>query len=239
MKTDYQDFLLSVANAADRAGSAGVRRRFILKYRDSFPSYSPSDLHAHQMYYREIREWWSTKLKELPIEEPDEEFGLHVVVLRHKLRVIWLLASSGAGELAVLNRIDQLNTAYYRAYRLASELPHEVWRQHLLGACSSLRGQHEKLRVCANTACEQATMYFFREFNRSKYCSVTCSQAAANFRRKEHLKNMPPKEFKRSKEARDRMSQSARVRWERVRKTIGLRRGEHRADNESKDSGAE
>lgn len=182
------------------------------QYREWFPPYDPSHLHAHEMYYREVCGWWSTDLRELPVEEPDEAFGFHVAVLRRKLQVIWLLASSGA-EQEVLNRIDQLNTAYYRRYRLALDVLNDEWRRRLLGACGWLRWRFQGLKVCENPTCEQLTTYFFRRWNNHKYCSERCSLDADRLRRMERLKSMPFKRFKRSEEARLRMSESARRRW--------------------------
>jgi len=228
LNDDYQDFLCSVANGADRADALGVRRRFARLYGEWFPPFDWIDLPPHKGYYREVSAWWNTDLGELPAEEPDETFGLHVVILRRKLRVIWLLASSRV-ETEAMHRIDQLSTHYYRSYCLDLRERNEDRLRRLSGACHWLRKNVEKLKVCENTRCEQLTKYFVRRWNNHKYCSDSCVQEADELRRQEQSKTKPRKHFKRSSEARERMSQSATERWARDRQGSGLKRGEHRA----------
>jgi hypothetical protein len=222
---DFQDFLCSVANGTERANIAGVRRRFTHLYGDWFPPFEAFDLHSHKAYYPEIREWWNAGLIELPVEEPDEKFGLHVVILRRKLRVIWLLASSLA-QTEANHRIHQLSTHYYRTYCLDLRGRDETKLKRLSGACQWL-GKHVKnLKVCENPQCEQLTKYFVRGGSNNKYCSKDCGWDVDRIRRNERLRTVPPKQFKRSSEARERMSQSATERWEKIRKTSGRKRGE-------------
>ena len=229
LNDDYQDFLSSVANGADRASTAGVRRRFTRLYRDWFAPFEAAvDLHPHKAYYREVIAWWNTELGTLPVEESDGQFGLHVVVLRRKLRVIWLLSSSGA-ETEAMHRIDQLSTHYYRTYYLDFREQSEARRERLLGVCQWLGKHIGKLKVCENPTCGQMTTYFLRKGNNTKYCSKQCGQDTEGVKRQERLKSMPPKQFKRSPEARERMSQSATKRWARQRQESGLKRGEHLA----------
>jgi hypothetical protein len=229
MDDDYQDFLCSVANGADRANAVGVRKRFARLYGDWFPPFEAVvDLPPHKGYYREVTAWWKTDLGELPSEEPDETFGLHVVILRRKLRVIWLLASSRA--LTDANyRIEQLSTHYYRTYCLDLRDRNEARLKRLSGACHWLKKYVEKLKVCENPQCEQLTKYFVRRQNNQKYCSDLCVQEAAELRWHEQSKTKPRRHFKRSSEARERMSQSATERWARERQGSGLKRGEHPA----------
>jgi len=156
--------------------------------------------------------------RQLPLEAPDKQFGLQVVILRRKLRVIWLLASSG-DESEAIGRIDQLSTHYYRTYCLSLRERSEARLRLLSGACRWLRKHVGKLKVCENPKCEQLTTYFLRRWNNNKYCSDKCSQDADGVRRKELLKSMPPKPFKRSPEARNRMSESAKRRWAKHRRT--------------------
>jgi hypothetical protein len=221
-----EDFLLAVVNAADSSRDADVRRYFVQRYGEWFSPFEGFDLHTHKAYYREVIEWWNTKLMELPLEEPDQRFGLHVVILRRKLRVIWLLASSGA-EPEAMHRIDQLSTHYYRSYYLDLREQSAVRRDRLYGACCWLRSNVEKLKVCENPQCERTTKYFLRKWNNNKYCSDLCVADAQEQRRLERRKNKPLKAFIRSDEAREKMSQSATKRWERDRKESGLKRGEH------------
>lgn len=218
LKDDFQDFVCSVSNGADRARVAGVRRRFTRMYGGWFPPFEAAvDLHPHKAYYREVIAWWDTDLMELSVEEPDEKFGLHVVILRRKLRVIWLLASSLA-ETEANYRIDQLSTHYYRTYCLDLRERDETKLKLLSGACHWLKKHVGKLKVCENPQCKQMTKYFVRRWNNHKYCSDSCVQEADELRRQEQSRTRLPKRFKRSPEARGKMSQSAT-------ETLGARQG--------------
>jgi hypothetical protein len=229
LEDDYQDFVCSVANSADRAIVAGVRRRFSRLYGDWFPPFeADADLHPQKAYYREVIDWWKTGLAELSLEEPDEQFGLHVVILRRKLRVIWLLASSG-DQTEANYRIGQLSTHYYRNYCLDLREQDATKLKRLSGACHWLGKHLNNLKVCQNPQCEQLTKYFVHGWGNRKYCSPSCSQEADKLRRQSQSQTRPPKAFKRSPEARERMSQSATERWEQVRNASGLKRGEQPA----------
>jgi hypothetical protein len=205
-----------------------VRGRFARQYGDWFPPFEDVDLHPHKAYYREVTAWWNTELGELSVEEPDATFGLHVVILRRKLRLIWLLSSS-RDETETMHRIDQLSTHHYRTYCLGLRERNEARLKRLSAACHWLRRNVEKLRVCENPTCERMTTYFLRRENNTKYCSKECFRDAEEVSRKKRLKNLPPKRFKRSLEARGKMSQSATERWARQRQENGLKRGEHLA----------
>jgi hypothetical protein len=217
----YEDFLLSVVNAAERSGDADLRGYFVRRYGNWFPPYQKHQLKAHEWYYHEVRAWWKTSLRDLPEEDPDDHFGLHATILRHKLRVIWLLASSG-NQPEAANRITQMVTAYYRRYHLALEARDQEWgRERLLGACQWLGGQLDKMRECANPTCQQIRRYFLRVHNNDKYCSRECTQEAHDLRHAQRSKHLPQKPFKRSKLSRDKMSESAKRRWAKWREERG------------------
>lgn len=207
----YEDFLLAVVNAAERSDDADLRGYFVRRYGNWFPTYQQHQLQAHEAYYREVRAWWKTSGVDLPEEDADDHFGLHSVILRHKLRVIWLLASSG-NEAEAGKRVTQMSAAYYRRYELAMASP-DWERDGLLGACNWLNFQLEKLKVCANPMCQTMRRYFLRVHNNDKYCSRECTQEADKLRREERSKRNPPKGFKRSKLSRDKMKESAERRW--------------------------
>lgn len=224
----YQEFLCFVANGAERAHGVGKRTDFIRRYGDWFPPFERHhDSTPHEAYYRDVINWWKTGKTELPLEKPDAQFGLHAVILRRKLRLIWLLADSGDIEEAI-RRVEQLSTHYYRWYILDPEggPKSEARLRHLRGACGWLRGNVEKLRVCKNPNCQQEK-YFFQYKNR-KYCSTLCYAEAETLRREERAR-ANPKEYKRSPAARKNMSQSALRRWEEERSKRGLKRGERGA----------
>jgi hypothetical protein len=212
----YEDFLLSVVNAVERRGDADLRGYFVRRYGNWFPPYQKDrQLQAHNAYYHEVRAWWKTSRGDLPEEDADDQFGLHFVILRHKLRVIWLLASSG-NEAEAGKRVTQMSAAYYRRYQLALESP-DWERDGLLGACYWLNSQLNKLKVCGNPMCQTMRRYFLRVRNNDKYCSRECTQEADKLRREERSKRNPPKPFKRSKLSRDKMSESAKRRWAKQR----------------------
>jgi hypothetical protein len=154
-----------------------VRGRFARQYGDWFPPFEDVDLHPHKAYYREVTAWWNTELGELSVEEPDATFGLHVVILRRKLRLIWLLSSS-RDETETMHRIDQLSTHHYRTYCLGLRERNEARLKRLSAACHWLRRNVEKLRVCENPTCERMTTYFLRRENNTKYCSKECFRDA-------------------------------------------------------------
>jgi hypothetical protein len=222
----YQEFLCLVANGAARSKVAGVRRRFIRLYNDWFPPFDPYELPMHKSYYREVIDWWNVKGTELPVEEPDERFGLYIVILRRKLRVIWLLVCSGAEEEAV-HRIEQLSTHYYRYYYMGSVHHNcEEQRKKMFEACNWLKRNVGKLKVCENPQCQEMTKYFVRRWNNHKYCTETCCAEVNAVRRHARSEASPPKVYIRSDEAREKMKQSAKERWRRHRIERGLKHGE-------------
>ena len=225
LEPGYQEFLCLVANGADRVEVIGIRQRFMRLYSDWFPQFDPCDLHMHKGYYREVIEWWNPKETELPIEEPDERFGLHIVMLRRKLRVIWLLASSGTEDEA-MHRIEQLSTHYYRNYCLVIRQNCEEQREKVFGACNWLKGNVGKLKVCENSKCQKLTKYFVRRWNNNKYCTEKCCQEAKDARADERSA-ANPRTYKRSSLAREKMSQSAEERWRRSRIEQDLNGAKH------------
>jgi hypothetical protein len=86
-----------------------------------------------------------------------------------------------------------------------------------------LRRNVGSLKVCGNPECDTGKRYFLRVHSNDKYCCVQCAQTAKELRQQQRdiELNKPPKEFKRSAEARHRMSVSARRRWERERAKKG------------------
>jgi hypothetical protein len=202
-------------------------------YGNWFPPFEPDhDLPPHEAYYREVIDWWKTNKAELPLERHDAKFGLHAVILRRKLRVIWLLADSGDTDEAT-DRVQQLSTHYYRWYILDREggPKSEARLQHLTAACHWLRGNVDKLRVCKNPNCQQEKFFF--QYKNRKYCSTLCYAEAETLKR-EKLARANPKEYKRSLKARENMSQSALRRWEEERSKLGLKRGERGAGQKRK-----
>ena len=224
---DYQEFLCLVANGGDRAKVTGIRERFIRLYGKWFPPFDPHDLHTHKAYYQEVINWWNVNGKELPLEEPDERFGLHIVILRRKLRVLWLLASLG-NETEATERVNQLSTHYYRSYYLDIRNHCQEVRERMYMACHWLGCNIKKLKVCDNPRCSEMTTYFVRRWNNNKYCTEACCKEASEIRQDARSRADPPKVYTRSNEARKKMAQAAERRWERRRMEQGLNRGERR-----------
>jgi hypothetical protein len=211
MKPDEcRDFLLALANAADRSQSAGVRRKFGSLYHHWFrEDVDEDDIEKLRWKYHEISSFiWKVKLLDIPEENPTTPFAAHVAILRHKICAVWVAAAWG-------KRAD----AEYESQRLLRDVSFDFDRTpRLLEACRWLCKNLRKLRVCENAGCAGISRYFFRRWTNNKYCSDTCAVQAQVLRRMERRKRNPQKVFKRSENARQRMSQSAKKRWERFRK---------------------
>lgn len=72
--------------------------------------------------------------------------------------------------------------------------------------------------VCANPSCTTAHKYFFRENPRDQYCCDRCKEIMKEDRKMTRLIGSGKyREYKRSQLSRDKMSEAAKARWERVR----------------------
>lgn len=219
MPDGYREFLLAVANADEQKG--GWRRDdFRLKYRMFFPINDLKTIKQQLYEYEQTRLRWKTSLGEVPTEQYDSEYGYHVAILRHRLRVIWMIAASGDIEKAE-GKLPQLYTDAHRYLRESAEdSAFEPWRLELKKACSTeLKRYLDKLSLCANPQCQNR--YFIRH-GRQEYCSIPCSAEKKSLRKREQDKKReePPKNANKRK--------AALERWQRVRDE---KRNEERPSN--------
>ena len=157
---------------------------------------------------KKCRRRWK-ELREHSEEQPDSEYGYHVVIFRHQLRVIWELADSGNLDKAS-EKCIQLYVDIHRYLRdSAEENASEPWRgAQKLGCSLELRDVLHNLKLCENPTCE--IRYFIRH-GRQRYCSIPCSAEEKAARSRERKKDKPetPKN--------ENMSKSATARWKRER----------------------
>ncbi|SRR6266568_2030727 len=75
------------------------------------------------------------------------------------------------------------------------------------------------LKVCENPNCKSGHTYFFRVYPNDRYCCNACIAEAKELRREQRDREnqTPPKEYKRDQLSRDRMIESAKLRWARER----------------------
>lgn len=214
---EYRDFLLAVVNAHDRSAREGLRKRFLRRYRGWFPDDMKGEnaeeaLRVLLNAYSIPHMWF---FKDAPIvENPKTEFALHVAILRDKLKSIW--SARGEADTAKY-RLEELKHDI-REYRRGKKGGHEVWRKRTLDALEWLGENLSRLLTCANPKCEQETRFFFRQHNNDRYCSNECSSSVQQQKRIER-KATTSKPSTRSHEARMKMSESAKRRWLKKKKT--------------------
>jgi hypothetical protein len=179
-----QHFLFDVVNEADRSSSRDHRNHFARVYEPWFPPQGAADLDFQRAYYNDVRNWWIDESAETPKEKPDEQFGYHVITLRHKLRVIWALADSGnlAEAESYVHRIRVWLT---RCNSQPCDSRTEGWRGKLIAAISELLWTLQRLKICCNPECKNR--YFFKE-TQIKFCSTECAWNAERLRHLERTR---------------------------------------------------
>jgi hypothetical protein len=80
-------------------------------------------------------------------------------------------------------------------------------------------GALKTMKICENPQCKSGHTCFFRVYPNDKYCCNVCVAVAKRIRseQRDRENQRPPKEYKRDQLSRDRMSDSARLRWARER----------------------
>jgi len=219
---ECREFLLAAVN--DRPG-------FVNGYKGWLPQLCREEHDLLMHLYQRLRPLWQHS--EVPLAPaPDDVNELFVLLLRHKLRVVWERA------------LGPRNTAAPAAARLwaeTREVAHE--RQHLakrlnlprpdtwlwLGkaevALLWLQHNTPKLIKCANPSCTKHR-YFVRAFRASnqKYCSESCSSSIERARVNRRPARQPKNASRLSAEGRERIAASQRQRWEKYRQTSGWMR---------------
>jgi hypothetical protein len=207
-----QNFLIDVANAADRSSSEDNRHHFARVYRNWFP---PKDIIGPDFpraYYYEVRNWWREATAEIPKEKPDEQFGYHVITVRHKLRTIWTLADCGSLAEAEMY-VDRVRIWLIRCYSGPCDDRSEGWRNRLNHAIWQMKLDLQRLKVCKNPACK--TPYFFKE-TQIKFCSSECAWNAERLRHLERARLNMSKSCLTS-EGKRKISLAQQKRWKKYR----------------------
>ncbi len=214
---ECREFLMAAVN--DRPG-------FRNRYEGWLPQLRPEEHDLLMRLYQRLNPLWHHS--EVPLAPaPDDAYELYVLLLSHKLRVVWERA------------LGRRNTAVPAAARLwaeTREVEHE--RQHLAKrlnlprpdswlwvdkaeqAVLWLQENTHKLMKCANPSCTKHR-YFLRAFRAShqKYCSESCSSSIERAR----VSRRPSKQSKNasrlSPEGRARIIAAQQRRWEKFRET--------------------
>lgn len=157
-------------NGDDQAQLAERRLAFYRRYHDWFPPLS--DGPCLEADFRREVEWWKSNNSEIKIEDPHPRWGLHVAVLKYKLRVIWTVANSKDWESAE-RKAGYLRTETHRYYRESRQGTTVTWRHRALRACGWLSKNVRRLKVCRNPSCPSP--FFVREEKNQQYCGVDCA----------------------------------------------------------------
>lgn len=207
-----QNFLLDVVNAADRSSSSDNRSHFARVYETWFPRQDTAEPFFQRAYYNDVRNWWIEESTQIPEEKPDEQFGYHVITLRHKLRVIWALANSGNLAKAESD-VHRILVWLTRCYSGPSDSRNEGWRDRLRAAIWLLGRTVQRLKICRNPDCKNR--YFFKE-TQIKFCSTECAWNTERLRHLERAKlNMPKSRL--TSAGKEKISVAQQKRWQKHR----------------------
>ncbi len=215
---ECREFLVNAVN--DRPG-------FKKRYEGWMPQPISSDEHGMLMHlYQRLRPLWLHSEVQLA-PAPDDATDLYVLLLRHKLRVVWERA---------LGRRNTAAPAAARLWTETREVEHE--REHLARrlnlprhpdtrlyldkaeqALLWLQENTRKLMKCANPGCTRHH-YFIRAFRASnqKYCSESCSSSIERARVNRRPPTQPKNASRLSAEGRARIAAGQRRRWEKYRR---------------------
>jgi hypothetical protein len=215
---ECREFLMAAAN--DRPG-------FGNGYKEWLPRLGPEEHDLLMRLYQRLSPLWHHS--EVPLARaPEDANELYVLLLRHKLRVVWERA------------LGRRNTAVPAAARLwgeTREVQHErchlakgldlpkhtnpwVWVDKTEQALLWLGDNTHKLMKCSNPSCIQYP-YFIRAFRAShqKYCSVSCGGSAERTRVSRRVPQQPKNPSRLSSEGRARIVAGQQRRWENYRRT--------------------
>lgn len=189
------DFLLAVVNANDKSDSEAIRAYFLKRYSGWFPPLVEGQ-ELERLQREELYEWFRLETNaepganrfSIPIEEFHPQLGLHVAILRYKLRAIWKVAQ--VKEESARRRVGHLLTDIRRHYRGpwgCTERYDDIW-----AAAEWLDKNVAKLRICKNPLC--SSPFYIRAEKNQKYCCSACSDEGQTLR----WKNRPKAPVKRA-----------------------------------------
>jgi hypothetical protein len=218
---NYEEFVVAVVNAHDRATRAGLRKRFMNKYRSWFPEDSKDEedgqraVNAFEYLDSKVNFWWCEPLVTVESMRQDDnpDLALNIAILRDKLRFAW---AHSRDEAMVCKRLYEFRMALFTYQRLRNWYDRS-WRHRAEGALCWLSSNLHRLLVCQNPECDGENRWFLREWNNQKYCSEECSQRGHELKRLEQQKKLPAKRYKKSEETRRKMALSAQERWRRTK----------------------
>jgi hypothetical protein len=204
---ECREFLLAVVN-----NRPGLRKR----YAEWFPrcELDTADQTLAPMYSRISSLWSVANVPPPPLTgDPDD---IYLLLLQHKLRVIWERRRVKNNPTAAVNRLISETRElqhYRRAIQRGEPRPDSaVWCSHTTDALEWLKGNTDKLLKCAIDTCNEYP-YFIRQKPNQRYCSEVCSAPAERKR----VEKRPPKKVKGparlSAEGRAAIVKAQRSRW--------------------------
>ena len=202
----YREFLLAVVNGDGRSPSPEKQRQFDFLYHAWFLRQTSTALQA-ESEYRSRLEWWELDDNELPTEELRK--GLHIAVLRHKLKLIWRMVILKDYESAE-RKVGYLKTDVHRYSTRFTII--EEWRSRQLKACSWLLKNVRRLKMCRSPSC--TSPFFVRDEKNQQYCSKDC--ASEGQRLQWIARRGPPKE-RMTPEGSAAISLAVTKRWQEIR----------------------
>jgi hypothetical protein len=216
---ECREFLLAAVN--DRPG-------FVNGFKGWLPQLCPEEHDLLMRLYQRLSPLWQHSEVELgrPRDDANE---LYVLLLRHKLRVVWerALGPGSTAAPAAARLWAETREVEHEREHLAKRLnlPRRdtwLWLDKTEVALLWLQDNTPKLIKCANPSCTNHR-YFIRAFRVSnqKYCSESCSSSIERARVNRRPPKQPKNTSRLSAEGRERIAASQRQRWEKYRQTSG------------------
>jgi hypothetical protein len=229
---ECREFLVAVINS---------RPGFLTRYEGWFPRYMPRGGDEYEvllrLYQRVVPLWVHPNV---PLSEaPTNAADLYVLLLRHKLRVVWERALGHRNPAAAVRRLWAETNEFEHAYGgiLRDRWMFEFTRrraqpamresQDELGlrwdrfdrAMEWLQANTHQLMKCTNSDCRQ-NLHFIRGAPHQKFCSPGCATEAASKRVSQGLINKPEGISRLSPEGRARIVAGQKKRWDKFRKKM-------------------
>lgn len=228
---ECREFLVAVVNS---------RPGLLTRYVGWFPQHMPRDEEEYdvllRLYQRIVPLWVHANV---PLSEaPTNAADLYVLLLVHKLRVVWERALGHRNPPAAVRRLWAETNEFEHAY---SGILHQRWAYgfvpppHLSRKEPSdalalrwdridrvmewLQANTHQLMKCANSDCRR-NLYFIRGAPHQKCCSPGCAADAASRRVSRPLMNEPEGISRLSPEGRARIVAGQKKRWDKFREKV-------------------
>jgi len=214
---ECREFLIAAVNDRPAFGNG---------YEGWLPRLGPEEHDLLMRLYQRLRPLWHHS--EVPLAPaPHDANELFVVLLRHKLRVVWerALGPRNTAAPAAARLWTETREVEHERQHLAKRLnlprpDPRLWLEKADLALLWLQDNTPKLMKCANPSCTKHR-YFIRAFRASnqKYCSESCSSSIERARVNRRPARQPKNASRLSAEGRARIAAGQRRRWEKYRKT--------------------